>query len=172
MTYPVRRETLWAILIIVTALIDSKLMVYVRVQGVQPDLILLLVVFFAMGGAPERAMCTGFLGGIFQDVSGQTGLGHHMLGLVIVGYAAGWISQRLITDRPAVKGSVVLGAAMLHGVILTLVGYIQNPEMGALYVLGVHVVPGAFYTALATPIAFFILERTGAGAAHAHGEAG
>ncbi len=167
-----RREALWVILIIVTALIESKLMVKVRVQGVQPDLVLLLVAFYAIGGAPERAMCTGFLGGIFQDVSGQTGLGHHMLGLVIVGYAAGWISQRLITDHPAVKGSVVLGAALLHGVIITLVGYIQNPEMEALYVIGVDVIPGAFYTALATPIAFFILERAGVAAAHAHGEAG
>lgn len=154
-----RREVYWVILIIVTALVETRLLIYVRVQDVQPDLMLLLVAYFAVAEGEERAMFTGFLGGVFQDVAGPTGLGHHVLSLVLVGYVIGRVSKRLVTEHPAVRVGLVFCACLLHGLIYALVDYVQNPGQNALYEIGVSVIPGAFYTCLAMPLVFIALDQ-------------
>ena len=155
-----RNHALWAGLVVFTALVEATWLDVVRFQGVLPDLVLILVVYFALAQGEERAMWTGVLGGTFQDVIGNTGLGHHVICLVVVGFIVGKISHRLITDQPAVKAAFVFVAALLHGVLYTFIAYVMNPQMDALYALAATTVPKAFYTAIVTPLIFFGLDRT------------
>lgn len=144
----------------VVSMIETTWLGIVQVQGVLPNLVLLLVVYFALAEGQERAMFTGLLGGVFQDIAANTSLGHHVLCYVVVGYIAGRISTRLVTEHPAVKAGLVFIASLLSGVLYTLIQYIQTPDMGALQYLATSVIPSAFYTALFTPFVFFFLERT------------
>lgn len=154
-----RTNAYWAILVVVTVLVEATWLGLIRIQGVMPDLILLLVVYFGINQGEERAMTTGLVGGVLQDVAGDTGLGHHVLCLVIVGFLIGQISHRLITDNPAVKTGLVFCASMIHAMIYVMVDYVQTPDIDALHMLAVSHVPRAFYTALATPIVFYLLDR-------------
>ena len=150
----------WALIVVVAALIQTTWLDAIRLQGVLPDLILLLVVYFAIAEGEERAMFTGLLGGLYQDVAGGALLGHHILCHVVTGYIAGRVARRLITEHPAMKAGLVLCASFLHGVLFTCIQYVQMPEMSALHMLGATVIPGAFYTSLLTPVVFFILDRS------------
>ncbi len=150
----------WAALVIFTALVEATWLGLVRFQGVLPDLILVLVIFFALTWGEERAMFTGVIGGLLQDVAGDTGLGHHVLCLVLVGFFVGKVSHRLLVDLPAVKAGFVFVASIAHGILFTTIAYLQNPDMSALYTIGVNVIPSAFYTAVAAPIVFFVLTRS------------
>jgi rod shape-determining protein MreD len=154
-----RANVYWAILVVVTVLVEATWLGLIRVQGVMPDLVLLLVVYFGINRGEERAMTTGLVGGVLQDVAGDTGLGHHVLCLVIIGFLVGQISHRLITDNPAVKTGVVFCASIIHAIIYVMVDYVQTPDIDALNMLAVSHVPRAFYTALATPLVFYILNR-------------
>lgn len=149
----------WFLLVVSVALIESTWLGAVRLQGVLPDLVLLLVIYFAVIDSQERAMFTGLVGGVFQDVAGDTGLGHHVLCLVVVGYLTGRVVERLITDHPAVKGGLVFVASILHGIIFLAIEYVQNPAMNATFTMMASTIPRAFYTALVTPILFFAFDR-------------
>ncbi len=142
---------------VVAALIQTTWLDVVKFQGVVPDLTLLLVVYFAMADGEERAMFTGLIGGIYQDVAGNYTLGHSVACLVIVGYLVGRVSTRLIIENPAVKAGLVLLAAIVHGVLFTVILYVQKPHISALHTIGTAVVPGAFYTAVITPLVFLVL---------------
>lgn len=155
----VRRILLWLATVVVMALIQSTWPDFLKVQGVTPDLTLLLVVFFAMVDGEERAMLTGAIGGVYQDVASEAVLGHHVFCLVVVGYIAGRLSTRLITDHPAIRVGLILLAGLLHGTLYTCIAYVQRPDISVLYNIGVATVPAAFYTALFTPFVYFFLER-------------
>ncbi len=155
-----RKNVYWALMVTIATLLEASWPGILRVQGVTPDLILLMVVYFAIAGGSERAMITGLAGGLLQDVAGDTGLGHHVLSLVIVGYLAGSISLRLVTDSPAVKSGLVLAAGLLNGILFVAVSYLQDPGMNVLNTVAVSVVPRAFYTALVTPFVFYLLQRS------------
>ncbi len=154
------KNVLWAVVVIAAALIQTTWLDTIRVQGVLPDLTLLLVVYFAITEGEERGMCTGVLSGIYKDVAGNAVLGHHILCGVVVGYVVGRVATRLITEHPAVKVVLVLCASLVHGVLYTAILYVQEPDIGAIYTLVTSVIPGAFYTALATPLVFFVLARS------------
>lgn len=155
-----RGNFFWAVLVIATALIEATWLQAIRVQGVVPNLVLLLVVFYAVSESEIRAMFTGLLGGIFQDVAADTGLGHHVLCLVLVGFFVGRVGNRLITDNPAVKAALVFFAILLHDFIYITIDYIQHVDSSAAYTMAIGMVPRAFYTALLTPIVFFVMSRT------------
>ncbi|MCP4640055.1 MAG: rod shape-determining protein MreD [bacterium] len=153
-----RRIILWAVVVAGTALVQTTWLDAIRVWGALPDATLLLVVFFALSDGEEWAMATGVLGGLFQDVAGNVTLGHHVLCHVVLGYAVGRMATRLITDHPAVKTTIVLGAALIHGLLYTVILYIQTPDTTAMHHIVVTVVPNAFYTALCTPLVFLLLD--------------
>jgi rod shape-determining protein MreD len=154
-----RRNLLWAAIVIAASLIQMTWLDAIRIQGVLPDLTLLLVLYFAISDGEERAMFTGVLGGLCQDVTGNAVLGHNILCNVVVGYAMGRASRRLITEHPAVKVAVVFLATVIHGILFTCIQYVQTPYISATRTILATVLPGAFYTALATPVVFYVLDR-------------
>ncbi len=154
-----RKNILWAVITIAAALIQTTWLDAIRIQGVLPDLTLLVVLYFAISEGEERAMFTGLLGGLCQDVTGNSVLGHHILCNVVVGYIVGRVAHRLITEHPAVKVGVVFCASIINGALFTFIQYVQTPHMSASRTILATVLPGAFYTALMTPVVFYVLDR-------------
>ncbi len=130
-----------------------------QIQGVVPDLGLIMVIFFALFYGEERAMFTGILAGIYQDIASNTSLGHHILCLVITGFIFGKLSSRLLSEHPAIKSGLVFMGALLHGLLFNVITYLQDPYTNFFYVLFVNTVPSAFYSALMTPIIFWLLHH-------------
>lgn len=155
----IRRTLLWFAVVVAAALLQTNWPNIVKFQQVLPDLTLLLVIFFGITAGRERAMLTGLLGGLYQDVASDTTLGHHVLCNVVIGYLVGRMAQRLITDHPAVKTGMVFLGAVLHGMLFLLIQYAHTPEMQVFRVFVATVLPTAFYTSIITPIVFFILNR-------------
>lgn len=153
-----RTNILWAMAVILVALLEAQWPYLLRVQGVVPQLVLILVVYFAIVDGEERAMFTGLLGGVFQEVATDDALGHRVLCLVIVGYVTGTMARRLVTENPAVKASAVFVASAAHGVLYMLIDYVQRPGIVNLSGQLVTLLPQAFYTALLTPVLFMLLS--------------
>ncbi len=155
-----RKNILWAVITIVAALLENTWLKAISIQEVLPNLVLLLVVYFALQGGEERAMFTGFLGGVIQDVAGNARLGHHVLAHVLVGYIAGRLSKRLIAEHPAIKAGLAFFASLLDGVFYIAILKVQRPsDIETAYMIGTNAIPTAFYTALVTPVIFFLLDR-------------
>jgi len=151
------KNFLWFVAVVFAALLQSTWPDMLKFEGVLPDLTLVLVVYFAITEGEERAMFTGVLGGVYQDVASNTVLGHHVLCLVLVGFVTARLSNRLITEHPAIKAGLVFCAAVLHGVLFSCILYIQKPDISPLFLITTGVVPSAFYSALMTPVVFFSL---------------
>jgi len=148
----------WLVLTIVAAVVHTAWPDFLRFQGVQPDLVLLLVVYFGLTEGEERAMWTGALGGIYLDTIAETTLGHHVLALVITGYLAGRISTRLITDHPAVKAAMVFVAVVFNGVVFLAITFVQQSTAALAYAFFASVIPTAFYSAIVTFLVFGVLS--------------
>ncbi|HRK33760.1 MAG TPA: rod shape-determining protein MreD [Candidatus Hydrogenedentes bacterium] len=155
----IRRNVLWFITVVVAALVQTTWVEQIAVSRVVPDLTLLTVVYFAMAIGEERAMYTGVLGGVILDIASNETIGHFVLCYVIVGYTVARISARMMTEHPAAKAILVFCAAIAFGLLWVAVAYVQDPSVAALNNIVARVVPGAFYTALFTPVLFFAMDR-------------
>lgn len=154
------RNLAWIVAIIIMALLQTNWPDILKLQNVVPDLMLALVVYLGLRESAERAMFTGVFGGIVLDVASNAVLGHHVLCLVIVGYLIAQLSRRIVSEHPAIKVGLVLGASLVNGVLYTIIQYIQNPNIPFVYMVISSVVPAAFFTALLTPLLFFVLGNS------------
>lgn len=150
----------WILVVFIFSIIQTSWPDFLRIQGVIPDLGLIIVIYFALFYGEERAMFTGLLAGIYQDIASNTTLGHHILCLVITGYIFGRLSGRLMSEHPAIKSALVFGGALLHGILFNIIVYFQDPYTNIVYVIFINTVPSAFYSALMTPFVFWILQYT------------
>lgn len=149
---------IWFIIVLLFSMLQASWPDWLRVQNVMPDLGLILVIYFALFYGEERAMYTGVLTGLYQDTSSSSVLGHHVLCLVVTGYIFGRLSSRLISEHPAIKAGLVFLGALLHGTLYNFVHYLQSPYTNVLYVFFTNAVPSAFYSAVLTPLVFWILQ--------------
>jgi rod shape-determining protein MreD len=149
----------WLVLIVVSALLEATWLQAISIQEVVPDIVLILVVYFAITEGAERGMYTGLIGGIFQDVAANTGVGHHVICLVLVGYIVGRMASRLITDNPYVKALTVLFSTIVHEIFYVMIEYVQKVDLEAMYTMSYAIPHRACYTAIVTPIVFYLLLR-------------
>ena len=156
-----RKNIIWAVLIIATALIQTTWIEEdaIKVKGVSANLVLLLVIYFAITEGEERAMFTGVLGGLFQDVVSDSVIGHYILCYVVVGFLTGRIAARLITQHPAVKAGLVCLAGLLEGILYFVIESVQEAHWMVFASFKSTVVPATLYTALLTPLVFFLMDR-------------
>lgn len=152
-------NAIWIATVIVLALVQTTWPDFLTLQGVAPDLTLMLVVYFAIAEGEERAMFTGALGGIYQDVASKVVLGQNILCLAVIGYAVGRLSTRLVTEHPAVKAGLVFLAGLAQGILYTSIVYVQEPATPVVRTILTSVIPASFYTALITPFVFLVLAR-------------
>lgn len=155
----IRRNLLWAVAVMAAALVQYTWLDAIRLVDVVPDMTVLLVVYFALNGSIERAVLTGAFAGMFHDVMHNSVLGHHVLVYVVVGYVAGQMSTRLVLDHPAVKAGLVFLGSLSAGLLYFVVNYVQHPASGMVAPLAKEAVPRAFYTALVTPVVFFLFAK-------------
>ncbi len=156
--HPWTRHLAWLATVIFFALVQTNWPDALKLQEVVPDLVLIMVVYYAISEGEERAMFTGLVGGLYQDVAVHTVMGHHVICHVIVGYAAGRVSTRLITEHAAIKAGLVLLASLGQGILFLSIQYVQQPQRGMVYPLLTAVVPCAFYTAVVAPVMFLALD--------------
>ncbi|MDQ3502826.1 MAG: rod shape-determining protein MreD [Actinomycetota bacterium] len=100
-----RRFLLGAVTVVV-ALLLSAVLTRLPLPGGAPDLLLVLVVAFALAEGPLSGTITGFVAGLLADLGADHELGRSALVYTLVGYAAG-----LVHDAPAFTAGLSGGRA-------------------------------------------------------------
>lgn len=108
------------------ALLQVSLLPTWSVAGVAPDLMLVLVVGWAILRGTRSALAWAFVGGLWLDLLAGGPFGSYTLGLLAVAYVAGLGGEAVFRSHLAlpfvmtVAGTVTQGA--VHGVLLFLLG--------------------------------------------------
>ena len=107
-----QRFLLGAATILTALLLQTTVITRLPLPGAAPDLLLVLVVAFALAEGPMSGMTTGFLAGLLAYLSADHQLGRLALVYTVVGYLAGLVEDD--TDRSTLVpfGAVALGAGV------------------------------------------------------------
>ena len=95
-----RRLLLGVATVVPAVLLQTTVLARLPLPGGAPDLLLVLVVAFALAEGPLSGTLTGFAAGLLADLGADHELGRTALVLALVGYVAG-----LVHDDPSYGGS-------------------------------------------------------------------
>ena len=92
----IRRGLLGLAVVVPALLLQTTVLARLPLPGGVPDLLLVLVVAFALADGPLSGTVTGFAAGLLADLGADHELGRLALAYAVVGYAAGLVRD----ERP------------------------------------------------------------------------
>jgi rod shape-determining protein MreD len=111
-----RRFLLGAATVLTTLLVQDAVVGKLPLPGAAPDLLLVLVVAYALIEGPLSGMTTGFIAGVLADSLADHQLGRLALVYALIGYATGFIQDD--TERSTLVPFLAVGAGALGGVLV------------------------------------------------------
>lgn len=146
-------------LLLIAAVLNATVMPEFRIGGGAPDLVLIIVVSWALLSDVREAMVWSVVGGVLQDWLSVAPLGTSALGLVIVVFAAdaifGTVSRRNFVVPPLVAAGGTLVYHLIILSVLWLVGINVPVDRGIGYVT----LPTMLYNAVLIYPIFRLLGR-------------
>lgn len=106
----VQRFLLGAASVVTALLLQLVVMGRLPLPGAAPDLLLVLIVAFALAEGPLSGMVTGFVAGLLADAVSVHEIGRLALAYAVAGYVTGMLKDD--TERSTLQpfGAVLLGA--------------------------------------------------------------
>ncbi len=126
---PLVRAAVFAVLLVVAAVLQLSFFAHFSLDGVVPNLVLLVVVAAGLVRGPELAALLGFTGGLAMDLLPPADhvAGRWALALVLVGYLAGHV-RRDARRSTALALATVAGASLLGTSVYAFSGMLlQDP---------------------------------------------
>jgi len=129
----------------------------IRIAGVKPDLIFIVVVYLSYSFGSFYGEVTGFISGLFHDAVSNSPLGLLTLPKVIVAFIVGRMGRSVVHGGIPTILILLFVASLIKGVItLILAGLFHTASISAVF----HVIiPEAFYNALLAPPLFALFDR-------------
>lgn len=141
----------------VAVIVQSSILSQLRIGGGQPDLVLVLVLSWALMAGFERGVVWAIVGGVTHDLVSDIPIGTTSLALVIVVALAvavmGQVNPRNLLYPTVAAGPATLVAHLVVLVVLTLVG--RPLPIGEM--LGYATLPAMVYNIVMIPVIYRIL---------------
>jgi len=128
-------------------ILEATLLEFFRIAGVKPDLLLLLLLFYALETGAGRGTALGLLYGLMEDLYTGRFVGLNAVIKMLLGYLFGWGRDRLNADNPWVPVSLAWGATLAGGVMFLLLGPLGGMDYPWPAALAAVILPASIYNA-------------------------
>lgn len=124
--------------------------------NVRPDLMIIILVFFALNSTPRNAIITSFLIGFAADISTPDSIGLYMTCFGAIGSVASLMNRQWFALKPIAQFLIIFITAIAIYALASQLKTLnrQGDAIEPFYYLCWH----SLYTALAGPIIWYILE--------------
>ncbi len=111
------RATLILLTFIISLILQTTILPLLKIEGVMPDLILVLVVFTALFSSAFTGGAVGFTAGLLQDLLIGRYVGLCAYSGLLVGWLVGELESRFYKENPLVPVILVLMATLVSELV-------------------------------------------------------
>ena len=147
------------ILVIVALVIQSHVSLdAIRIFGVKPDLLFILIVYFSYTFGPFYGQVVAFASGLLRDSISNSPLGFLTLPSVIIAFIVGMFGKEMLKDNLITIAVMIFVASFLKGIVAYLLSIIFLSETSAFSIINI-VLPESLYNAIIAPAVFILLNK-------------
>jgi rod shape-determining protein MreD len=118
---------LWACLVVGALILQATVMPLFAVNGIKPDLLLIIVVSTGLLTGKERGIGIGFFCGLLQDLVSGSSFGINILAKMATGYVCGIVERKVFKEYIFLPVIALVFATLFNGftmlMLLLLLGY-------------------------------------------------
>lgn len=118
---------IWSGVLVITIIIQSTLIPLISIKGIHPDLLLVIVVSYALLSGKEYGAGLGFFAGLLQDLVSGSIFGINTLSKLATGYMFGLAERKVFKEHVLLPVLATLVATLFNGlvgiILLLIFGY-------------------------------------------------
>ncbi|MBC8016878.1 MAG: rod shape-determining protein MreD [Sporomusaceae bacterium] len=147
------RTILWLIVIIVAIIIQTTLLPLIAIQGIYPDMLLVIIVSYSLLSGKEKGVSMGFFAGLLQDLASGSIFGTITLSKLATGYIFGLAERKVFKEHVFLPVAATAIATVLNSMIMFMLFFILGMKVNILSTVMNSVLPLALYNLMiAIPI--------------------
>jgi rod shape-determining protein MreD len=129
----------------------------IRIAGVKPDLVFIIIVYVSYCFGSFYGEVTAFISGLLHDAVSNSPLGLLTFPKVAVAFVAGMFGRSIFKSSILTISLFIFVATLVKGFITLFLSYVFH-EASASSILTI-ILPEAFYNALLAPPLFFLFDK-------------
>ena len=100
-----------AAILLFNFIVQSAILPFLRIAGIQPDTLMVLVTCFGLLGGTGYGTFTGLAGGLLQDILYGSPVGLNGLHYMVIGFLTGLLYEKIFTGRFIIPTFIVFCAS-------------------------------------------------------------
>ena len=153
------RAALGIVLLIIIATAEVTCLNLISIVRVRPDLVLVLVVYFAMQRRLAGSFGCAVVGGLLQDVLGSGLLGINIFSKTMICIVLSLVETLPVTRRFPVRMALMFAAVLLDMTMQYFLLSVAGLHYDMLFYVVYLMIPCAFYSTLVMPLLSLVVER-------------
>lgn len=129
----------------------------IRISGVKPDLLFILIVYTGYSFGSFYGEVTGFISGLLHDSISNSPLGLLAFPKMAMGFTIGMLGRSVIKSNLVTITLLLFVSSIIKGIITLMLCYIFH-ESRVSQTLSI-ILPESFYNAILAPPLFFVFDR-------------
>mgnify|MGYP000940644073 CR=1 FL=1 len=147
-----------AAILVGNMILQSTLLPFLEVFGIQPDTLMVLVCCFGLLGGNYYGLFTGLAGGLLQDIMYGGPIGLAALHYMIIGFLVERLNERIYLGKLLIPTLCAFGGSIVRGLLMMAYMYFMRVDFSTSVVLSLVILPEALYTALFMPLTFYLMS--------------
>lgn len=139
------RPVVLSILLIVMHVLESTLFQYIRIGGVGPNFMIMIIVSFALLRGSKEGMFIGACAGLLYDISFGLHIGPTLISYMLIGFVCGRLNRNFYRENFIIPFICTFGGSLFYSVV-NIIAFILRGELAFTYFIKSIVVPELIYT--------------------------
>ncbi len=143
----------------VAVFIQSTVLNFFQIEGVKPDLVLVMVIFAALLRGYKAGCGWGFVGGLLEDIYTGNFFGLNILNKMFIGCLVGLVEKHFYKESLVVVVTTTWFASVVSSlgqyVLLTYAGFVVSPSLALMKIILLV----SFYNAITVPFLYRWFSR-------------
>ncbi len=150
---------LWIVVIGLTYVVQCALIPLATVNGIKPDLLLIVVISTGLLAGKEKGVAIGFFAGLLADIASGGIFGCHTLSKMAIGYGAGMLERKVFKENILLPLLAVMVATVLHSLLMTIILAVMGYKVEIISLVTHNLLPlMAYNIIMAIPIHMLIYK--------------
>jgi rod shape-determining protein MreD len=146
------------ILLFSALILQSTLLNYIAINGVKPDLSLIILVFISYRRGSMVGEVTGFFSGLFEDFITIMPLGFTSIIKTILGFLFGLLKGSIIIDVIFIPILFIVAATLIKGLLIWMTALIFSVSQVGSSLFHINTLIELVYNAVLGPFIFALLK--------------
>lgn len=139
------RPIVLSILLVVMHVLESTLFQYIRIGGVGPNFMIMIIVSFALLRGSKEGMMIGAGAGLLYDLSFGLHIGPTLLSYMLIGFVCGKLNQNFYRENFIIPFICTLCASLFYSMV-NIIALVLRGELAFRYFIKSIVIPETIYT--------------------------